>query len=307
MLHRGFEIWISDSGGQRLPEFGVELEGNDQKTMACCIPSERGKAFVIHSKEYNGMHVSVRHCIDGTYTISNVVYPYCTGTRAGIRTVSEDTYSPLLFADLPTTGAGALEKLGTIEVRVVRIHPTTARIGFTPAPFAGVGAVHERSKKLGAHCVTLGERVKIQGRVRGRVRSTPLDPREGPYVSFVFRYRPAALLQAQGIMPPPAPAGAAVGGRRGNAPRAGVDAFRHAEVEVDVKPRVKPEPRSQVMYREVIELLDDDDDDVPELGPEDEDRKPVLHGVKREPDTASQARSKLKTGPDGVIDLTLDD
>ncbi len=50
--------------------------------------------------------------------------------------------------------AGSLEKLGTIEVRAVRIHKHKRAVAFKPYPFQGVDAVHERSKKLGAHCVT---------------------------------------------------------------------------------------------------------------------------------------------------------
>ena len=59
------------------------------------------------------MHVSVRHCIDGTYTISNVVSPYCTGTRAGIRTVIIDQ-SPLPEKELETL----LKQQASIEIQL---------------------------------------------------------------------------------------------------------------------------------------------------------------------------------------------
>lgn len=51
-------------------------------------------------------------------------------------------------------GVGAPEQLGTIELRVVHIHPHVRSAPFKPATFAGVSRVHERSKKAGAHCVT---------------------------------------------------------------------------------------------------------------------------------------------------------
>lgn len=51
--------------------------------------------------------------------------------------------------------AANLEKLGTIELRVFHIREQTGRERpFRPRAFTGVGTVHERSKKAGAHCVT---------------------------------------------------------------------------------------------------------------------------------------------------------
>ncbi len=45
------------------------------------------------------------------------------------------------------------EQLGTIELRVVPVHPQMRSDKFKPDAFAGVSRVHERSKKAGAHCV----------------------------------------------------------------------------------------------------------------------------------------------------------
>lgn len=50
--------------------------------------------------------------------------------------------------------AMALDTLGTIELRVFHIHAETRSKPFRPSAFDGVGAVHERSKKAGAHCVS---------------------------------------------------------------------------------------------------------------------------------------------------------
>ena len=43
MLHLGYEIWIEDESGDRIPEFGFQNEGEDGRTVACYIPSESGK------------------------------------------------------------------------------------------------------------------------------------------------------------------------------------------------------------------------------------------------------------------------
>ncbi|KAI0327537.1 hypothetical protein GY45DRAFT_1308407 [Cubamyces sp. BRFM 1775] len=214
MLHRGYDIWIADEEGRRMPEYKMEAEGSSGKTVACYIPSESGKRFDIHWKDYNGLHTArIRMVVDGALIVGNICRPNDKGHRHGVRTETADIYHPFHFAALRTTDddsalldnhAQNLEKLGTIEVSVTRVHPDLPQAAFRPQAYRGVGAVHERSKKLGAHCVTLGEGIKV-GKNRARFHSTPLDPREGPFATFIFRYRPTALLQAQGIMPPPAP------------------------------------------------------------------------------------------------------
>lgn len=43
MLHLGYEVWVEDEGGRRIPEYKVQTEGEDGKTIAAYIPSESGK------------------------------------------------------------------------------------------------------------------------------------------------------------------------------------------------------------------------------------------------------------------------
>ncbi|PIL23299.1 hypothetical protein GSI_14609 [Ganoderma sinense ZZ0214-1] len=69
--------------------------------------------------------------------------------------------------------------------------------------FRPVGAVNERSKKAGVHCVSLGANRQVP-LSKTQSSSTPLNPREGNVAKFIFRYRPRGLLQAQGIIPLPA-------------------------------------------------------------------------------------------------------
>ncbi|KAJ3012321.1 hypothetical protein NUW54_g1906 [Trametes sanguinea] len=79
-----------------------------------------------------------------------------------------------------------------------------------PVPFTGVCAVNEeqsdeKKNKLtdGAHCVRLGPKIRpkwSEGAKQGAVMSL-LNKDEGPFVSFEFRYRPASVLQAEGLMP----------------------------------------------------------------------------------------------------------
>ena len=43
--------------------------------------------------------------------------------------------------------------MGSIELRVVPVHKYAETAAFRPHGFAGTAPVHERSKKVGAHCV----------------------------------------------------------------------------------------------------------------------------------------------------------
>ncbi|KAI9065274.1 hypothetical protein FKP32DRAFT_511700 [Trametes sanguinea] len=296
MLHGGYEIWISDSDGQRLPEYNIELEGDDRKTTACFIPSESGKRFVINWKDYNnGKHASLRISVDGVLNVANISWPGKGGKRIGVRTNTVNKYSAFQFADLRTTdddsallasGHACPEKVGTIEVRVVHIHPQPQVVPFTATHYAGVGPVHERSKKLGAHCVTLGEEVKADVSRSHRRASRPLDPRGRPHATFVFRYRPLALLQAQGIAPPEPGLGL-------NKEEPGQPSSSNGRDETRVPVKSEPRPASQ-LHANVIQLYDSE---------ESVDRKPALR-VKREADIR---RVAIKSDPDDVIDLTLDE
>ncbi|KAI0370546.1 hypothetical protein BV20DRAFT_1018689 [Pilatotrama ljubarskyi] len=308
MINRGYDVWISDGNGQPLPEFNMERVGNDGKTMACYLPSESGKRFIINWRDHNGLHHTSFKCtVDGKPTGSKTCKPNSVGKRIGVR-MTKDSCSTYQFADLRTTDdedallgldIASLEKVGTIEVRAVRIRAETRPVPFKAQPFAGVGAVHERSKKLGGHCVTLGAPVKRQP--TEQCKSVLLDRREGPYATFIFRYRPPGLLQAQGIMPAPDSALALQAESNNIKGKA-----RTAAGDIDLAPsssnkkppvKAKTELRPTPSVEDVIELTDDDDDDM--------ERKPVLRRpqVKREP---GPRRTKVKADPDDVIDLTLD-
>ncbi|KAG9018614.1 hypothetical protein FRB90_011221 [Tulasnella sp. 427] len=96
-----------------------------------------------------------------------------------------------------------LKAPGTIRVEMYRIRVTGQ------GPYAWRGAnvddapivVHEKSKKAGGHVTRLGNREPSQKRSR-YLHSAPYSPSDkDPWAVFEFRYRPAAILQAEGIMP----------------------------------------------------------------------------------------------------------
>ncbi|PIL23301.1 hypothetical protein GSI_14611 [Ganoderma sinense ZZ0214-1] len=129
-----------------------------------------------------------------------------SGSKKGVRT-GLDTEQAFEFANLKTTDDDELlsrlsnhTDVGAIEVGVVRVHAEGRPVSVTVDKFSGMGAVHERSKKAGAHSVGLGEGSLVQPWTQMWVHD-PIDPLEGKVATFIFRYRPRDLLQAQGIMP----------------------------------------------------------------------------------------------------------
>ncbi|KAI1794488.1 hypothetical protein LXA43DRAFT_143506 [Ganoderma leucocontextum] len=288
MLHLGYEVWISDGRRERMPEYDVKLEGEDGKTME----------FQVRWKDHNGPYANyarMKVFIDGHVAGKTRCPPGVSGKRLGIRTASADTYQPFQFSGLQTTDDdGALwptEKLGSIEFHVVHVHQDARESAFRPARFAGTGLVHERSKKAGAHCVALGRAVRFPKARHSPVKSTPLDRKARPAAKFVFRYRPAAILHARGIMPQRA----GTSSRGGNNPKARPASQMkqgRGATSADKRERkpVKPEPNARSglgdVSGDVIDLSSDED-------------VPI---VKHEP----RQQRVLEHDPGDVIDLTLD-
>ncbi|KAI0754335.1 hypothetical protein C8Q80DRAFT_1265986 [Daedaleopsis nitida] len=323
MIFGGYEIWIADSNSKRLPEYQIQVEGNGNK-FTCYIPSENGKRFSIRWKDHNGPashHTSMQTYVDGLQAGRTHCKPGTSGKRRGISQESAATYYPFQFAPLKTTdddgalwGGGVPDQIGTIELRVVHVRPHARAAGFKPSAFSGrsstrrsrnrscptdfhLGVPSDRSfvnpNPPAAYTGRLGRAEKYDKLQHLRVRSTPIDKHAGPFATFTFRYRPAELLQAQGIMP------ALSVKAEGNAesgpskPKKTVKGPRRAlPVPADAPQERRPLKR-EVSDKDtdtgggVIELTDD----------EDEDRKPM---VKRE------LRPRRTFDPDDVIDLTLD-
>ncbi|KAI0370558.1 hypothetical protein BV20DRAFT_943891 [Pilatotrama ljubarskyi] len=191
MQHRGYAAWITDEHEKRLQEYAVEIS-DDRKTISCHVPSESGQRFIMHWEDRVAIHhFDVSTKLDGRYSGSSTCPPGRSGERIGMRiSSSADVYNAYQFADLPTTddddvptAAVRLGKLGTIEMNIQHIHADCQQL-------EAMSAVHERSKKAGAHYSVLGRPVKV-ATSHMRCRTTPLNPGDGPYVTFIFHYSPA--------------------------------------------------------------------------------------------------------------------
>ncbi|EPS95264.1 hypothetical protein FOMPIDRAFT_92811 [Fomitopsis schrenkii] len=93
-------------------------------------------------------------------------------------------------------------QLGEIQTRIVRVEPGEP-IEWTPSTVnetQNFGVIHESVKKVGMHCVSFGATVPIPRRKVYNV--VYIDKVSSPYITFTFRYRPRAILQAEGIIEP---------------------------------------------------------------------------------------------------------
>jgi len=196
-----YSAWI-EVDGKKLPEYDVQYSDNGTRA-TCWIPSEAGKEFsIVYDHPLRVSATSTKIWIDGVSCRGKVMKAKSRKTivyHKGIST-SEHTYRPYVFSNCQLTdnddAFGLGPGIGEIKL-TVRDALVQARV-----PFSHNHAVlpplhiHERSKKGIVHGTQLGQDVS--------------RPRKGLYhtrsiqklASFVFKYRPIAVLMADGIAPP---------------------------------------------------------------------------------------------------------
>ncbi|KAJ3010633.1 hypothetical protein NUW54_g2425 [Trametes sanguinea] len=260
--------------GNELEVYDVKKEGDG--TVTAWI------TFAVHWGEASSsLHISVQVYVDGRHARSAAHRSRRGGSVSGIREATDQLrrfrFSPILLtggpcaAILPTDewtcrcnllalapdndaiaqpNPGNAE-LGTIRVAMFRVQKyLLSDEPYKPLAVSDIGAVHERSKKAGTHAVSFGEAEKVN---RMKIY-TPIGQEEEPFATFVFRYRPLELLQANGIVPlPPRPP---KGKKRASDIHDGRDdAGRSTSKRQREDPDVKPDPEDD----------EDDEDDVDEV------------------------------------------
>ncbi|KLO12082.1 hypothetical protein SCHPADRAFT_998378 [Schizopora paradoxa] len=203
-----------------LPPFAVKIVVDDgtleeyevtrkDNAYSCWVASEEGKNFSIQlDVEATNQPYSCDVFMDGTFVKSCSCRPSLKFRSHKIRGCTIDSSTVRLFAfsrvsltddDAIASADQQLPKLGTIEAKIyrTRILGRVDRVFGQPAISNG-SVIHERSKKMSMHNVTLqGE---IQTAPKKKVtRSQRLD--KEPCASFLFTYRPKDFLVAQGIIP----------------------------------------------------------------------------------------------------------
>ncbi|KAK7031159.1 hypothetical protein VNI00_013574 [Paramarasmius palmivorus] len=203
-----FSAWINIEG-HKAQEYGVEVS-EAEKTVTCWIPSEEGKAFEIcwdDSSRFSATTGSVR--VDGNLCgreIRLIDQTRCS-RRRGIR-VSSNMIRPFIFSRVKTTdddndvtaSSSNTAEVGEISVAIIRTRVLTKSSGKPKTHHIPHSQTfHEKSKKAIDHQTSFGEAVV----------STTTKWKSQHYGStvatFRFKYRPLAMLQANGIASPPSP------------------------------------------------------------------------------------------------------
>ncbi|KAI9056383.1 hypothetical protein FKP32DRAFT_1607917 [Trametes sanguinea] len=268
--------------GKELEAYEVTKEGD--KTVTCWIASEEGKVrsflnmineqtFVVNWGEPSAsLNISVYVYIDGRLTNDLAHTKDRSGLVEGIDD-SQDRLRRFRFSPLRLTGkvvridnnwdltldddtlaeARADHKeLGSIRIvmhRVERYKRTKTQPRLLT--ISEIDVIHEKSKKAGVHRVSFGEAEEVERMTEAYYR--PIGHEEEPFAIFIFRYRPLALLQANGIAPlPPRPSKGKKRASDVNDERNGAGPSTNKRPREE--PLVKPEPED-----------DDEDDDVDEV------------------------------------------
>ncbi|KAJ7451850.1 hypothetical protein B0H11DRAFT_1877124 [Mycena galericulata] len=200
-----FSAWV-EIEGVPAQEYQVEAHHNG-RLVTCWIPSQTGKSFSVSWRNTAIQVSTVGHVsVDGRECGGIVLHApslECVKMEGvtGATTVRQFTFSSLTLTDDDSFLGNLVgnEKLGLIEVSIYPIQVT----GYVPMPSAPELPeikIHERSSKsAGTQQVKLAE-PKLLPAPRPAVTSRFLGP---AYVTFVFKYRPLDILQANGIAAPP--------------------------------------------------------------------------------------------------------
>ncbi|KAK0481389.1 hypothetical protein IW261DRAFT_1470504 [Armillaria novae-zelandiae] len=209
-----------------LAEFGEEMSQADRK-VTCWIPSEAGKVRIppIHPSSfrsnfwqdipYNWKHedLSGIGCtggwafVDGKYVSGRLLDLSLISKTVCITGVATSaiTEQPIMFTSLELTDNdeflhnAASSELGEIKVDLWVVRKLDP-VPFQTTNFDEAGKLHERSKKAISHCAKTGDEVSVPRPMsfRNAVKLNHL-------VTFIFRYRPLGILQANDIAPAPEP------------------------------------------------------------------------------------------------------
>ncbi|KAJ6508064.1 hypothetical protein DFH09DRAFT_275412 [Mycena vulgaris] len=201
-----FSAWLTIDGNVA-PEFDVETS-EDQKTVTCWIASELGKTFAVHWKNSSYYHDTIgRVKMDGTPCGGSLIRKQFLPKAIEHGGVFEGTsVKPFMFSSLALTdddtflgGSSSHQELGLISLTIHPIRIKQRNVPARPSSSLAEIKVHERVKKAVTQQITLAKPKKL---AYPSVFVT--SQRTGPdLVQFCFKYRPMAILQANGIAPLP--------------------------------------------------------------------------------------------------------
>ncbi|PPQ95211.1 hypothetical protein CVT26_014902 [Gymnopilus dilepis] len=205
---KNHKVWITVDG-KEVEHYNVSAN-EETNEISCWIPSESDKPFAVCGQstgDCEPYHYSFDIYLDGHRCLRKLFRKEKWGRK---RSLSYSTVSPtevrdLKFGSLETTDDDALEgssssqHIGEIKVKVFRAvvlsEPTEIAPPLKSVPEPGI--VHERTLKKG-----LNHQIKF-GETRHLLAPTPFTRFDhlDKIATFIFRYRPLAVLQANAIAP----------------------------------------------------------------------------------------------------------
>ncbi|KAK0233950.1 hypothetical protein IW262DRAFT_124538 [Armillaria fumosa] len=208
VMFDSLSAWISVDDVP-LAEFGEEVSQADRK-VTCWIPSEAGKKFHINWKHEDRSEIGCTGgwaFVDGKYVSGRLLDLSLGSNTACITGVASSaiTEQPIMFTSLELTDNdeflhnAASSELGEIKVNLWVVQQLDP-LPFQSTNFNEAGKIHERSKKAISHCAKTGDEVALP-----RPMTFRNTKKLSHLVTFIFRYRPLGILQANEIAPAPEP------------------------------------------------------------------------------------------------------
>ncbi|KAJ8088545.1 hypothetical protein PM082_022618 [Marasmius tenuissimus] len=202
LRYDGFSAWITVDD-KPLGEYDVRVE-EETKVVTCWIASEAGKPYKIHwhNEEFRSptmgrVRVDGHECGGkGTRTEESNHPLYMEGLY-----VTETSCRPFTFSNVKVSDEDGLlsdptvADIGLIQIKIENVWVVRTGLAWKGNPVPVAKTFHEKTKKMITHQTSF-DQPAITIRKRTEARTESLGP---PVVTFQFRYRPLAILQAQGI------------------------------------------------------------------------------------------------------------
>ncbi|CAK5277623.1 unnamed protein product [Mycena citricolor] len=202
---RGFSAWI-EVDGEPAHQF---LEATDivNSKVSCWIAGDSGQKFTVHWKDHADSYKANQVTLDGLVVPGRFLFGQGEASRGGVRS-GPASERPFTFSTIAQdTGADQPNNkdAGMIVVRIKRVDRVFAQ---QPAnPIQSLPPTVLGKRKAGELCVGFGDEQETfqQYGTTWVTKPHAADAHNGSnkyptYVSFVFRYRTADWLEAQGIM-----------------------------------------------------------------------------------------------------------
>ncbi|KAK7031207.1 hypothetical protein VNI00_013623 [Paramarasmius palmivorus] len=302
-----FSAWITVDDNI-LQEYDIKVSP-ETNTVVCWIASEAGKSYSLHWRNDRFRTSTAGYAyIDGLSCGGKVLeHANVPTTRMDGITTSPTTMKPFAFSTVNVTddinflSTPDTPEMGEIKITIKNVQ-VLGNIEFKPVSVPAPKTYHETAKKGLNHQTSFRDELKV-----AQINIVKAVPVGGPVATFLFKYRPLAMLQATGIAPRPTPQ------RASPSPQPPAPSARNNARAASSKKRSAPGGSDAEDVKPDISLSLSEGDDG---GSDDDSRK--LQELQNQMDAIRAKRKKIKTEKKpkvkaekiehlGTIDLTLDD